>query len=270
LSLRSSLFVLGFAAGAAGLGLGGCALVSGNGGKGPAEQQATSAAPRRCRAGELELGSNRRAYVAVLTERAYVRKHPGGAVLAILPRRRLSFAGASAGRVPTVALVVSERRESNCRPSWYRIELPGMAGLPSERYGYVPARSVTLVEVSTRIRVDLSQRRLILYRDGRPVLEAPVAVGAPATPTPPGRFFVEERIRVNDPSGPFGGAAIATSAFSKVLAGWPDGGPIAIHGTDEPWSIGKASSHGCIRVGAHDLTRLFAAVQLGTPVEIVR
>jgi hypothetical protein len=261
--------VLGIAAGAAGIALASYALVSGNGEKQKPRpgEQATSAAPR-CRAGELRLGSSRRAYAVVLTRQAHVRRRPGGAVLVTLPKRRRSFAGASAGRVPTVALALAERVESDCRPSWYRIELPGEAGLPSGRYGYVRAGSVALIAVRTRIRVDLSQRRLTLYRDGRRVLQVPVAIGAPATPTPRGRFFVEERIRVNDPSGPFGGAAIAISAFSKVLPGWPGGGPIAIHGTNEPWSIGKAFSDGCIRIGARNLKRLFAAVEPGTPVVI--
>jgi lipoprotein-anchoring transpeptidase ErfK/SrfK len=171
--------------------------------------------------------------------------------------------------VPTVALALAELRRSDCRASWYRIRLPGEAGLSSAREGYVWAGSVTAIEVHTRIRVDLSERRLTLYRDGRPALSLRVAVGAPATPTPRGHFFVEERIRVTDASGPYGSAAIATSAFSKILTGWPGGGPVAIHGTDDPDSIGQAASHGCIRVGARDLKRLFAAVQLGTPVEIV-
>jgi len=126
-----------------------------------------------------------------------------------------------------------------------------------------------LFEVRTRVRVDLSDRRLTLFADGRPVLRAPVAVGAPSTPTPRGRFVVVERIRVTDPSGPYGAAALALSAFSEKLTYWPDGGPVAIHGTNSPNSIGKAVSHGCVRLGAGDLKRLFSRVELGTPVEIV-
>jgi lipoprotein-anchoring transpeptidase ErfK/SrfK len=131
------------------------------------------------------------------------------------------------------------------------------------------AGAATLVEVRTSIVVDLSQRRLTLFDRGRPVLRASVAVGAPSTPTPRGRFFVEERIRVTDPGGPYGAAAIGLSAFSEKLTYWPGDGPVAIHGTNEPGSIGRAASHGCVRVGARDLERLFALVELGTPVSIV-
>jgi hypothetical protein len=42
-----------------------------------------------------------------------------------------------------------------------------------------------------------------------------------------------------------------------------------IHGTNEPRSIGKAASHGCIRMGQKDLEDLFALVRSGDTVEIV-
>jgi hypothetical protein len=41
-----------------------------------------------------------------------------------------------------------------------------------------------------------------------------------------------------------------------------------IHGTNEPGSIGKAASHGCIRMGKADLEELYALVQVGDAVEI--
>jgi uncharacterized protein involved in propanediol utilization len=41
-----------------------------------------------------------------------------------------------------------------------------------------------------------------------------------------------------------------------------------IHGTNEPNSIGKAASHGCIRMSKADLEELFALVEIGDAVEI--
>jgi lipoprotein-anchoring transpeptidase ErfK/SrfK len=52
--------------------------------------------------------------------------------------------------------------------------------------------------------------------------------------------------------------------------GWAEGGPIAIHGTDEPWSMGRAVSNGCIRVENATLRRIFAAAIVGTPVVVRR
>ena len=64
--------------------------------------------------------------------------------------------------------------------------------------------------------------------------------------------------------------AIGISAFSDVLTGWAQGGPIAIHGTNQPWSIGRAASNGCLRVRNAVLQRLFDATLAGTPVVIRR
>jgi lipoprotein-anchoring transpeptidase ErfK/SrfK len=79
---------------------------------------------------------------------------------------------------------------------------------------------------------------------------------------------VNQRLIPEDPSGPFGPGAVGISAFSTVLTGWTQGGPIAIHGTNEPWSIGRAVSNGCIRLPNTVLRRLFAEALAGTPVLI--
>ena len=122
----------------------------------------------------------------------------------------------------------------------------------------------------TRIVVDLSEKRVTLYRNGARVLTSKAAIGSPATPTPTGSFYVNQRLIPTDPNGPFGPGAVGISAFSNVLTGWTQGGPIAIHGTDEPWSIGKAVSNGCIRLPNATLRRVFAQALSGTPVVIRR
>jgi lipoprotein-anchoring transpeptidase ErfK/SrfK len=99
-------------------------------------------------------------------------------------------------------------------------------------------------------------------------LSARAAIGAAATPTPTGRFYVNQRLIPSDPHGPFGPGAVGISAFSEVLTGWTQGGPIAIHGTNAPWSIGKAVSNGCIRLRNPVLRRVFSQALSGTPVVI--
>ena len=94
------------------------------------------------------------------------------------------------------------------------------------------------------------------------------AVGRPETPTPTGSYYVNQRLLAADPSGPWGPGGIGISAFSPVLVDWPQGGPIAIHGTDEPWTIGRAVSHGCLRIDNNVLARLIRLVPDGTPVRI--
>ncbi|MDQ5820784.1 MAG: L,D-transpeptidase, partial [Actinomycetota bacterium] len=125
-----------------------------------------------------------------------------------------------------------------------------------------------LLRVRTRIEVDISGRRVTLFRRGKPVLSAAAAVGSSATPTPTGRYYVNQRLIPTDTSGPFGPGAIGISAFSNVLTGWTQGGPIAIHGTNQPWSIGRPVSNGCIRLPNKILRRMFSAALAGTPVVI--
>jgi hypothetical protein len=216
----------------------------------------------------VRLDSSQLSYAVLFRKRAGVYRRPGGALLATFERRRVSFARSNQKGVPTVASALAEVRAGDCRALWYRVRLADRGGSRALS-GYVHAQAVTLFEVHTRVLVDLSSRRLTLLENGRPVLRAPVAVGAPSTPTPRGRFFVVERIRVTDRGGVYGAAALALSAFSEKLIYWPEGGPVAIHGTNDQSSIGKAVSHGCVRLGARDLERLFSRVELGTPVEIV-
>jgi len=42
-----------------------------------------------------------------------------------------------------------------------------------------------------------------------------------------------------------------------------------IHGTNRPKSIGKAASHGCIRMRNQDVEELFTLVQVGDEVDLV-
>jgi lipoprotein-anchoring transpeptidase ErfK/SrfK len=61
---------------------------------------------------------------------------------------------------------------------------------------------------------------------------------------------------------------LGVSAYSQAAQGWARGNPIGIHGTNEPWSVGHAASHGCVRVPNAVAARLVGMVAAGTPVEI--
>ena len=188
------------------------------------------------------------------------RTRPGG-------RRLATFGRLNVNGVPTVFGVLGAWRTRRCVDAWYRVQLPMR---PNGITGWVRAAAVTVATVQSRVVVDLSTRRLTLLRDGRRVLSATVAVGAPATPTPTGRYYVNQRLIPTDPNGPYGPGAVGISAFSDVLTGWAQGGPVAIHGTDAPWSIGHDVSNGCIRLPNATLRRVFAAALAGTPVVIRR
>jgi hypothetical protein len=96
------------------------------------------------------------------------------------------------------------------------------------------------------------------------------AIGAPDTPTPIGRFSVTDRVLTGDPYGPFGWYAFGLSGHQPHLPPeWAGGDQLAIHGTNDPASIGTPASHGCLRVSADALSRLRRTLELGMPVVIM-
>lgn len=117
--------------------------------------------------------------------------------------------------------------------------------------------------------VDTSARQ-ITVRDGtRVVLTAPAAVGAPNTFTPAGRTYLWELVRPDNPKGAYGPFIFGLAEFSDSYTTFNGGeAQIAIHGNDEPWSIGRPVSNGCVRVHNAVITRLAAMLPLGTPVTI--
>jgi lipoprotein-anchoring transpeptidase ErfK/SrfK len=197
-------------------------------------------------------------YAAVVRKTTVARRRPGGAAIA-------RFGPRNANGAPTVFGVLGPPFALRCAPAWLRVQLPIR---PNGIAGYVRTRDVRILSVPTRIEIDISKRRVTLFRRGKRVMTATAAVGSPATPTPTGRYYVNQRLLTDDVSGPYGPGAIGISAYSNVLTGWTQGGPIAIHGTNQPWSIGHPVSNGCVRLPNSVLRRMFAATATGTPVAI--
>jgi L,D-transpeptidase catalytic domain len=215
-----------------------------------------------CRAATAVEPTPTRSFAALVRTDAAIRRFPsGGRVLARVGR-------IDPNGYPTVLGIVGSRTAAGaCRPDAYRVQLPVP---PNMRTGWIPARAVHVFSVGNRIVVDLSKRLLVAYRDGTPALRARVAIGAPQTPTPIGRYFVNERWLLASGNGPFGIAALGISAHSNVLHDWVQDGPIALHGTNEPSMIGRAISHGCVRLTNDDMQRLLKLAPAGTPVVIRR
>lgn len=204
-------------------------------------------APPAARGANVSLG-------AVVVRPLSVFRTPGHGAIA-------RFGLLNVNGVDTVFSVLGQ----TCDARWLHVELPLR---PNGATGWVRADRVHQFRVRTRIVVDVSARTVRFYRGGKLLLRTPAAVGASATPTPLGRYYVNQRLIPSDPGGPFGPGAIGISAFSPVLTGWTQGGPVAIHGTNEPWSIGRAVSNGCIRVPNAVIRRLFDRMPAGTPVII--
>jgi lipoprotein-anchoring transpeptidase ErfK/SrfK len=150
--------------------------------------------------------------------------------------------------------------------SWVLVRLPMR---PNGRTGWVPEIAVEpLVRVTTQLVIDRRRLRATLYRGGRRIWTSQVGVGKAGTPTPPGRFWIRERLAVPFGGGLYGPWAFGTSAYSS-LSDWPGGGVVGIHGTNQPWLIPGRPSHGCIRIPNGAVRRLARLMPVGTPLRIV-
>jgi len=119
-----------------------------------------------------------------------------------------------------------------------------------------------------RIVISIPDRKLALIEDGKVVKVYPVAVGSPATPSPSGEFRVRERI--TNPTYYAPGNVIGPGKANPLGTRWIGLGQrgYGIHGTNEPRSIGKRASHGCIRMNKADVEELFELVRAGDLVEL--
>jgi lipoprotein-anchoring transpeptidase ErfK/SrfK len=165
---------------------------------------------------------------------------------------------------PRYVLAVAVKRGKRGRPAWYRITVPGR---PNGRTGWVSARQVTLRRVPWQVVVFRGSRVIQLWKDRQLVYTSKVAVGAPGMETPLGLYYVTVRFKpVTEPF--LGSFAFETSAYSK-LSEWPGGGVVGLHGTTSPQLLGRAVSHGCIRISNQTADFLRDRIPLGTPIRVI-
>ncbi|WP_031516447.1 L,D-transpeptidase family protein [Desulfofalx alkaliphila] len=105
--------------------------------------------------------------------------------------------------------------------------------------------------------INTTLKSLHLYIRNQLEKSFPVAVGAVATPTPTGRYKVVTKIY--HPGGMLGTRWLGLSVSE---------GNYGIHGTNDPSSIGREVTNGCIRLHNEHIEELFSLVNIGTPVHI--
>ncbi|MDX6639615.1 MAG: hypothetical protein QOF12_626 [Solirubrobacteraceae bacterium] len=169
--------------------------------------------------------------------------------------------------VPTVLPVLGHATSGDGR-SWVQVALPGR---PNGLQGWISTERTLRSSTEWRLSVRLATRVVSVYDLGRVVRRFRAVVGAPSTPTPRGRFFIEEAMSLA-PSAAGGPFALATSARSDVFQEF-DGGPgqIALHGINNlSGALGTAVSHGCIRLSTAAITWLSRRIGAGVPLTILR
>jgi hypothetical protein len=189
---------------------------------------------------------------AQLLRPAKLHARPGGRVIARV-RTKTEFGSAQ-------ILAVARRRHG-----WLAVRSPLLA---NGQVGWLREDArVRLLHEPWVLVVDLSRRLLTARHEGRRAFAIPVAIGAPATPTPTGSFGVTDRLRMSGTT--YGCCALALTGNQPFIPqGWGGGTRIAIHGTTAAGSIGTPASHGCLRASADGMRRLMAVIPLGTTVRI--
>ena len=118
------------------------------------------------------------------------------------------------------------------------------------------------------VLVSIPDRKLAVLEDGKVIHTFPVAVGAAVSPSPTGEFQIVSRVA--NPTYYHPGVVIPPGSDNPVGPRWVglNQKGYGIHGTNEPRSIGKSASHGCLRMHNRDIEQFFRLVNVGDTVEI--
>jgi hypothetical protein len=184
---------------------------------------------------------------------AFARPAAGAARVGVVPARSKYFG------IPIVAWVETVSADGR----WGLVELPYRW---PRREGWIRLEGLARDTTRVRVEIDLSAHMVTVRKFGEVLFRTPGATGASASPTPVGEYFVTDRVPL--PAGnALGSFALGISGIQPRLpAGWSGGNQLAIHGTNDPSSIGRSVSAGCIRVSESALDRLIPLLVYGTPV----
>src|ERR1700729_1066278 len=134
--------------------------------------------------------------------------------------------------------------------------------LNASSYGQTQSRCTLVISVA--------DRKLAVVENGAVTKIYPIAVGKNSTPSPTGSFLIVDRI--TDPTYYHANVVVPPGPHNPLGTRWmglSEKG-YGIHGTNAPKSIGKAASHGCIRMARPDLEELFSHIRSGVSVVILR
>jgi lipoprotein-anchoring transpeptidase ErfK/SrfK len=144
--------------------------------------------------------------------------------------------------------------------------------LPNGRRAWVRVSRRTFVVRRTRWRLtaDLSARTVAVVHGAQRVRTLRVAIGAPATPTPPGTYAITDKLGGRPFGSSYGCCILALSGHQPKVRTGPIDGRLAIHGTDRPDLVGARVSQGCLRASDHNVRWLMRTVPVGTQVTVRR
>ncbi len=142
---------------------------------------------------------------------------------------------------------------------------------PAGSTGWVRLQDVKLSQHRWRIVVELGAYRMTVFQGPDVVRVETIGIGTSGTPTPGGRWYTTELLQPPSPDGPYGTYAFGLSGFTGTEKGPTAAfGQLGLHGTNDPATLGRSVSLGCLRVSNEAISALATQLPLGVPVEVRR
>lgn len=184
---------------------------------------------------------------------------------------RMRLKGVTAWSGTAQRLMVTGRHRDAGGRRWVRVQLPIR---PNQANGWVPADHLRLSATRVRFEVHTGSRRLEIWRGARRLASWSAGIGRPGTPTPVGRFAIQDPLPTLPAwRGVYGRYTLTLTAHSPTLATFMGGDAlVAIHGagSGRSWRVGAASSYGCVILSEPALQVAARYARAGTPVIIDR
>lgn len=140
----------------------------------------------------------------------------------------------------------------------------------------LPALSLRGLNEHYELVLNVPAKKLVLYTNGQGVKEYEVGVGKSLTPTPLGDFKIVRRIYNPAWVNPYRQSKVIAPGETNPIGQYWLGFALntksqeyGFHATSDLNSIGKASTHGCIRLNPNDMKELFNIVKVGTFVHVI-
>jgi lipoprotein-anchoring transpeptidase ErfK/SrfK len=152
---------------------------------------------------------------------------------------------------------------------WLEVYLPTA---PAGHTGWIERDDVALTRHRFRIEVSRSEHTLTIFAGDLVALTTKAAIGTEDAPEAGARLYLKDLVESPDPAGPYGRFAYGLSGSANDLAKFrAASGVVAIHGTNDPSTLGRDVPSGSIAVDADILVRMVDSIglPLGTPVDIV-
>ncbi|MFM2430494.1 MAG: hypothetical protein RLZZ511_1707 [Cyanobacteriota bacterium] len=125
----------------------------------------------------------------------------------------------------------------------------------------------------TKLVVDLSDRRVTLYRHNQEIAQYRLAVGQSGWETPVGEFKIQQLREHPDWRHPITQKVIPAGPENPLGTRWigfyyGEHMALGFHGTPNESLVGQAVSHGCLRMFNRDIEALYTQVGTGVPVTV--